>query len=742
MKRITFLLVLLLGTTQLMAQKTINGLVVSVSGEALVGATLQWENTMIGAVTDTNGQFQIESRETASNLIVRYVGFQTDTFPISPEQNDLFITLSEAVELEEVEVTARQGDNRISTLDTRSIDQIESGELRKAACCSLAESFETNASVDVTYNDAVTGAREIQMLGLRGLYTQMLMEKRPAMTGLGAAYALEYIPGTWVESIQISKGAGSVQNGYQSITGQINNELVKPWLDKPLFLNLYSNIQGRGEINLHLNKQITDKWSSGLLLHSSITRIDQDIQNDGFQDIPDKTQFNALYRLFYRGDLLRSQFNIHAIRDERRGGQIIPEGANPIDFFRISQLSERVEVFGKIGYLGFDDPNLSIGWILNGAWHELDSYYGNTTHQGLQRNFYTSLMQNGIIGNSFHKYSAGLSYLYDDYEETLNEDTDLSRTESVPGAFLEYSYSQNSGSFESLPERLGIVAGMRVDYHNLFGWLYSPRLNVKYNFNENSVVRLSGGRGYRTANVIAENINVLASSKAVVITEDLNMESAWNAGVNFSQRFTIGGQEGSIALDLFRTSFENQVVMDIEFNKQQVLFYNLEGQSYANSLLLVWMQTLAKGLDMKAAYKFNDVQIDYVDSRRQKPLVAKHRALFTLDYETPSENWMFNTSVQIVGPQRLPDNSSLPGDLAAEHPPFSPTYALVNAQVSYRLPRWEFYVGGENLTGYRQESPIIDAENPFGEYFDAMQVYAPVMGPMAYAGLRVWIDKK
>ncbi len=722
---------------------TLRGTVVNELGEFLFGATVQWEYTTIGTVADENGFFSLPKSDTTANLEINYVGYNPVYILVEPHENDLMITIDGITDLMTVEVAAELRDNYVSLLNPINVEVVTADEFRKAPCCNLAESFETNASIDVTYNDAVTGAREIQLLGLRGVYSQMLIENRPILTGLGSAFNMEYIPGTWLHSLQIAKGAGSVMTGYQAITGQLNTELIKPFEDDPLFINIYGSTFGRSEVNVHLNDQLNDKWSAGVLLHHSQRSNSLDQNDDTFYDTPQKEMFDGMLRLFYRGDVLRGQFNVHALRDEHTTGQI-PEKVTTLPIYGINQLNKRVEFFGKVGYLGFDKPYNTIGFITNAAWHDLNSTYGNDRHQGVQRNFYANLMYNTIIGTTDHRLNFGGSFLYDDYDEQLN-DIDLSRTEKVPGAFAEYTYGVTPlpDVEKTWREKIGVVAGIRADYHNMFGWLISPRVNMKYNFTDNSVARLSAGRGYRTANVIAENISILASNREVLILEDLDIEEAWNFGLNFTQEFKIKGRDASFALDLYRTQFNNQIIMDREHDAQTVEFYNLDGESFANSLLAVFAIELLQGLDVKVAYKFNDVQMTFRGhGQMQQPLMARHRGLVTLDYEFPNGKWQINTNYQLIGRQRFPHNHGFPDELIVDHNGMSPAYVRIGAQITRKFKRLEIYFGGENLTGYRQENPIIDWENPFGEYFDAAQTYAPITGAMGFIGLRFSLDRK
>lgn len=745
MKKIIIALLLSAITITLTFAQNISGTVTNENGEALFGATILWEGTDIGTVADENGYFELPQQDTVAYLMIDYVGYDAVFVEVLPGENNLEIGVAGINELMEVEVAAQRKANFTSTIKVLNIETIGAAEFRKAPCCNLAESFTTNAAIDVAYTDAVTGAREIRLLGLRGTYTQLMVEKRPFMTGLGSAFVMEYIPGTWLSSIQISKGTSTVQNGYNAITGQINSELVKPFEDKKVFLNLYGSTFGRGEANLHLNHSFSDKWSSGLLLHASTRQNELDGNGDTFYDTPQKTMYDALLRTFYRGDVLRSQFNVHILSDRHTAGQIASdEIVNP---YRITQNNDRVEVFGKIGYLGFEDLTQSVGLIAEAGWHNLDSQYGNRRHHGTQESIYLSgLFSKGFEGEK-HQLDMGVSYTHDNYEEYL-DDLDVGRLEKVPGAFVEYSFKPNVAANEGEENRsdffnkFGVVAGVRLDHHNLFGWLFTPRANLKYNFSEESVIRLSGGRGYRTANVIAENVSMLASNRAILLLDDLQIEDAWNFGFNYTQNFKIGEREGSFSADLYNTTFTNQVVMDLDSDVQLVQFYNLNGKSYANSLLGVVNFEILKGLDFKMGYKFNDVKVTYLDGEtRDRPMVAKHRGLLTLDYKTPNEKWEFNTNMQLVGKQRFAHLWGNPTHNVDQHIGSTSPYSLLSAQTSYKFSdKFEVYMGCENITGFRQEDPILDWQNPFGDYFDASHVYAPITGAMGYFGIRFGIE--
>ncbi|MBL7817701.1 MAG: carboxypeptidase-like regulatory domain-containing protein [Saprospiraceae bacterium] len=735
--KVNIVIILSLFAFSLNAQ-ILRGVVKDEKGESIIGAHVFWMDKSAETLTNEDGVFELPRKTKETMIHVEFVGYEMAMLTLKPNQNDVSITLNVPKTLKAVEIKGKRGDNMVSALDPRNVERINSNELKKAPCCNLSESFETNGTVDIQYSDAVTGAKEIQMLGLRGIYTQLMVENRPDFYGLAQPYALEYIPGTWIKNIDINKGVGSVRNGFQSITGQINVGLVQPGEDKAAFGNLFAENSGRVEANVHLNKVHTEKFAQSLLLHGSMLQNKLDHDDNGFVDMPLKKQLNGMYRAFYRDDKIESQLFVHAISEERKSGQLIdnPSIKNP---FQINVLNQRVSVLGKLGYLGFAKPYNALGSQWSATYHNLNAIYGKNKYTGTQRSLYGNVLFATIINTTDHKLQLGGSAQLDDYKEFLN-DKNISRTEGVAGAFGEYVF--NRPTMEGYNDWT-IVAGLRADYHNIAGFFVTPRLNVKYNFNEGDVVRFVAGRGVRMASPIAENVSYLATNREIVFPTNLKPEDAWNFGLNFVKTMDLGNKkEARLSLDLYRTEFVNQIIVDAETNYQKVQFYNLTGQSYSNTLLAMLTAEVVKGWDVKLAYKYNDVKTTYNGKLDAVPLVPKHRYLMTLDYKTPNKKWSFNYTVSLTGQQRLADRSYTPPQYLHHFDPYSPRYYLMNASVNRFFKTFELYAGGENLTDYTQHNPIIAYNDPTSIYFDATQVYAPMMGRRIYAGLRWWIDRK
>ncbi|MBK0370401.1 TonB-dependent receptor plug domain-containing protein [Flavobacterium agrisoli] len=644
-------------------------------------------------------------------------------------------------DLNEVKIVKKQKGIKKSYTVTGNISTLTTKELAKAACCNLAESFETNPSIDVNFSDAVTGNKQIKMLGLTSPYLMITEENIPSVRGASQAYGLSFTPGTWVESIQITKGAGSVVNGYESISGQINTELLKPLTDVPLFVNAYGSTDSRLELNTQFSKKLSDKWATSLFLHGNTRLSKNDMNNDGFLDNPLGRQINILNRYQYANAEtgLVGFVSVRYLNDKKQSGEVDFDkdtDRGTTNAWGAEVNTERFDLSTKIGYVFPDQPYQSIGFQNAFNTHNQKSYFGLNQYDIKQNSYYSNLIFNSIIDNTKNKFAAGLNFTYDKYEEFVNV-TDYSRIDNSVGAFLEYTYD-NSDNFS-------LALGGRVDNHNRLGTFFTPRLHVRYNPWEYSVLRFSAGRGKRIANIFAENQSLFASSRAISILNDggktygLNPEIAWNYGLSFSQKFRIFNKNAEAVVDFYRTDFSKQVVVDVMQSPQQALFYDLQGKSYANSLQIEFNLEPVHDLNLRTAYKFYDLKTDYLSGTYQNPMQAKNRFFANLEYETHAtekgKQWRMDFTFNRIGKQQLPNTASNP--INEQLPDFSAAYSLMNTQVTRVFSDvFEVYVGGENIGNYQQPRAILGSENPFGPYFDASMVYAPIFGQMYYAGLR------
>ncbi|MDC0652023.1 TonB-dependent receptor [Flavobacteriaceae bacterium] len=747
MKRIIVFTLFLFFPLFIFSQEILTGMIMDKNNPkdnlGVYGANVFWLNTSIGATTDEKGWFKIPYQKNYKKLVVSYVGYKTDTLTISDlKPIHHFITLEN--ELEEVTLKSKKKATQRSFIQTKNVFTVNSAELLKAACCNLAESFETNPSIDVNFSDALTGTRQIQMLGLKSPYLLITQENIPSIRGAGQVFGLTFTPGTWVESIQITKGAGSVINGYESISGQVNAELVKPLTDNRIFLNAYGSLGGRYELNSHLNHKISDKWQTGIYIHGNYRNKKFDRNKDGFLDNPLISQVNVMNRWQYldaeKGWV--SFINVRFMDDSKQTGQnnfdpLIDKGSSEIWGGEID--TKRFDSSLKLGYVFPQLPFQSFGFQFSYSNHDQDSYFGLKTYNIQHQSMYSNLLFNSIIGDTRNKFTTGLNFTYDAYNEFVNL-INFSRNENSFGGFFEYAYD-NSDNFS-------FTSGLRIDTHNLLGTYITPRLHIRYVPWEKGVLRASIGQGRKSANVFAENQQLFASSREIDIQSSggkiygLDPEVAWNYGVSYLQGFNLFNRKGDITFDYYRTHFQNQVVVDWE-NPQRISFYNLDGESYANSFQTEINYFINDNLNLRLAYKYFDIQTDYTSGKLSKPLTPNHRLFANISYETKKidniKQWKFDLTYNFIGEQRLPDTSINPLEYQFEE--YSNSYSLLNTQITKVFTeKFEMYFGVENLTDLKQKNPILASDDPFGDSFDSTIIYAPIFGRMLYSGLRFKIN--
>ena len=734
------LLLLILFSLKPYAQENLDGRVLAKeAGETipLIGANVFWLNTQIGTITDEEGKFSLPYLGTEELLVMSYIGFKSDTLSI--KENRLliqFLDESDSESLDEVTLTKRRKAIQKSYFEAQNIIYVNSDELLKAACCNLSESFETNPSIDVNFSDALTGTKQIRMLGLTSPYLLITEENIPMVRGASQAYGLSFTPGTWIESIQITKGTGSVVNGFESIAGQINTEIKKPFSDVPFFFNLFTSANGRQEANLQGNWKINDKWSSGMFVHGNQRTEKIDGNGDDFLDVPLTKQINVLNRWQY----INSEKGwvgfgtIRLMQDQKQVGALEFNNENDRGQNRLwgSEINtNRIDASLKIGYVFPEFSFRSFGFQSAYSQHKQEAYYGFRVYDIDHQSLYTNFLYNSIIGNTKNKFKAGLNFSYDRYLETVDTFY-FNRSDSSLGSFLEYSYNNL--------ENFTLVAGVRLDIHNRLGTFVTPRLHLRYLPQVNTIIRFSLGSGRKAANIFAENQTLFGTNRQINILKNggsiygLNPEKAWNYGASIRQIFNLLGSGGDITLDYYITNFTDQVVADWE-SEGQILFYNLEGLSRANSFQLSIDYNLSQSMSLRFAYKNYDVKTTYDSGFLQLPLQAQNRFFANFGWESKRNakqaQWRWDLTCHALGKQRLVSNQRDPAGS------YSPAYSLWNSQLTRAFSsKFELYAGIENLGNYKQLSPIVGVEDPFGINFDTAQIYAPIFGRMVYVGLR------
>ena len=717
--------------------------------EPAVGAVIQGLGSSAVTTAGADGQFWLPYADSIKAVVVTYTGALRDTISITSPQHihvELRPSSTKVVELNENR--ARTYTEAISATNT---EVITTKELFRAACCNLSESFETSPSVDVNFSDALTGAKEIKMLGLRGIYTQTTHQLLPNPRGVGSAYGLSWTPGTWLSGLQLTKGTGPVSTGFESMAGHLNVGLKMPGEDFYNF-NGYANSMGRYELNSEIGHEIKEGLATSLLMHGSLDNYAMDMNHDGFADMPTGRQLNVMNLWqFHLGKEWEGQSGVQLMQDNRRGGQVVQgfdyEAHNEhaqhgvtTPLFIFDNQVQRVNAFTKVGWVNSDKPYQSWGNQVQATGHWQQADYGPRAYQVQERSFFINSIYQSIISDTRHGIRLGASMQGTQVNETtslqqLGPDTTFNRTEMTPGLWTEYTWSPN--------ERTTLVAGLRGDYHNLFGFFATPRVHFRQALSEKTVLRLSAGTGRRTANIFAENSVALASARRLVIrsaggpagTYGLQQEVATNVGGSLQHEFEFNYRKGTVRGDVYHTRFQNQVVADDNFSARELVFYNLENRSYSTASQVELEYSIARWFDLRVAYRYQQVRLEYLTGWQQRILTPQHKgfatAAFTLDAK---KRWGLDYTLVYTGTQLMPTTAqnSAENQFRAR----SPHFYRMDVQLNHTVGKLNAYIGVENLTGFRQHDLIISPQNPFSGEFDPGFVWGSVLGRVVYVGVR------
>lgn len=740
MKKLIFINIILLFFTINTYSQIIKGTVYDINNKRLPGVTIKWINTSEGTLTDNNGNFQLSSENiNDKRIIVSYLGYENDTANVSGAPL-VEIKLSRPVTTDVIEVEEHMNSSYIRNIDTKT-EIITQMELKKDACCDLSGCFGKNASVDVAVTDILTNTKELKVLGLDGEYTQILVDNLPLVTGLNSKYSVTSIPGTLIDKITISKGSNSVIQGYESISGIMNVLLKDYHSSERLMVNGFMNSMMEKQFNLNAGQKFGE-WNSLLAFQTvqKSNRIDEN--NDGFLDFPLITRY-MLFNKWNFGEDEDDKTNVTIgakyLNEERIGGQKYFDketNTGSTDIYGQTVSLDNAEIYTRISHQL--DSKKQFKFFLSGMYFKQNSYYGTTVYDGKQQNFYANLLYEfPVLGNNYMRL--GMSYKYDEIDEGIRFLTASDKTyagnylkkESIPGIYAETSA-------DIIHEKLSLIAGMRLDNHNEYGLVYTPRGLLRYQITDITVMRASFGTGFRTVNLFNEYAGHLASSKDIIVPEKTDAERMVNFGIDLLQYFSFGSFSGNVNLDFYRTVFSSKLIPDYDSDPHKIYLNNVKNNAASNVFQIEFNINYLKNVDFKFAYKYIDLYYFENGFRKEQPFNSKHRIVGGLSLSTDNNEWIFNTTYQWFGKQKLPSTALYPSQY--RRPDYSGTYVLVNAQITKNFKNIELYAGVENIFNFMQDNPIISPDNPFGPFFDTSFVWGSTRGREFYLGFRFKID--
>ena len=717
--------------------QSILGKVTNENNEPLVGANVFWANTTIGTTTGVKGEFELSTKGISNKLLIAsYVGHIVDTLEIA-NQTFVVFKLSESQTLNEVVVKGQRDGVIISDLEPIKTEQITQTELGKAACCDLAGCFETQTTVQPQTTNVITNSKELRILGLSGVYNQILIDGFPMIQGLTYTYGISSIPGTLVDNIYVSKGANSVLQGFESISGQINVETKEPDKTDKLFLNTYINSFSEKHLNANYAAK-KGKWSNLTAFQTVQPANEFDRDNDSFLDLPKLTRYMISNKLKFGNDKdwgWNSRIGLRYVNEQRIGGQTFfnekTDMGSTEAYGQMVNINQP-EIWTKTGYRLNDRHNFVL--FASSFYQIQNSYFGTVKYDANQTNFYGNLQYELNYGKNSLKTGFSYRHLTLDEDVAFTDNTlqrtyagNYLRNENIAGVFAE-------NTLKLFNDKLTLITGVRSDNHNQFGTIVTPRTLLKYDISPNTIVRANIGTGWRTVNLFSENINLLVSSRDIVFAEQLEPERALNTGVNFTQKFNTENVTGFFSADYYRTDFQNQIFPDYDTDPTKAIIENFSGKSVSNTFQAEVYLNFWQKFEFKTGYSFLDVYREIDGQKVLLPFNPRHKVVTTLGYKPLSDKFHIDMNIHWYGQQRLPNTQSNPPEF--QRPDFSENYMLVNAQFTYNLQKFELYAGCENIFDFRQLRPIIGWQDPFGQYFDTSSVWGPTRGRELYAGVR------
>ena len=756
MKLYLKILLLLATSINCYSQKnTLSGKVSDNSG-GLSYANIYIKNTKLGTSSSENGQYQIKNIPNGTyTVIISSIGYKTKSRKITFNKNDKTIRnflLESDNSLDEIVVsgTLRPVSKSASPVP---VDVYGKSFFKKNPTPSIFESLQNVNGVRPQLNCNVCNTGDIHINGLEGPYTFVLIDGMPIVSGLSTVYGLTGIPQALIERIEIVKGPASTLYGSEAVGGIINIITKKPSNSPTLSVDSFSSSWGEINTDIGFRYQLSEKIQglTGINYFNYQNIIDNN--DDGFTDLTLQNRISIFNKLnFKRKKNKLFTIAFRYLYEDRWGGETnwnkIFRGTDQV--YGESIYTSRWETFGT--YQLPTSENISFQFSANG--HQQNSFYGIDSYNANQLIAFGQFVINKKV-KKIHNILLGIAYRYTSYDDntfaTFENDgvTNKPSIIHLPGIFIQDEISFNN--------QHKILLGVRYDFNSIHGAIFSPRVNYKWNSNDNkNIVRISVGNGFRVANVFTEDHAALTGAREVEFEGELAPETSWNTNINYVKKITTENVFINLDASAFYTYFNNRILPDYETDVNKIIYANLNGFSVSKGFSLNSDITFQNGLNVNLGATLMDVTITENDNKKQQLLTESFSGVWSISYRFKSNGIKIDYTGNTYGPMRLPRLSDT--DPREEN---SPWFSIQNIQITKKFKsNWELYGGLKNILNFTpadnsiarsfdpfDNSVVFDSngqatvtpDNPNALTFDPSYVYASNQGIRGFLGIRYTI---
>ena len=689
-------------------------------------ASISVKGQSIGTASNADGFFEINDiKEGSYEFVFSAIGFKKlkKNISIQAGKNTLDVILEpSSYDIEQVVVTGTMKETFLSASPVK-VDVVTQKFLKKIATTNVMEVIENVNGVQKQINCGVCGTNDIHINGMEGPYTLVLINGMPIMSSLSTVYGLNGIPTSLIKQIEIIKGPSSTLYGTEAVAGVINI-LTKDPLD-------VSTVEIESFITSHLEKNIDFAYAPKMkkvdvLLSGNYFKMDNflDDNDDNFTDIPLSERLSLFNQWnFKRKNQKNLSLSAKYYQEDRSGG--VKEWNENLrgndSIYGESIYTDRIELAASYELPMDEDVRIEASY----NYHHQDSYYGDTKYEAYQSIYFANLIWNKSIGHN-HDFISGLSYRYQTFvDSTL---ANINERKFIPALFVQDEITLN--------RKWTSLLGIRTDFHDEHGFIFSPRLNLKFKPKTYTTFRLNAGTGFRLVNLFTEDHAFLTGSREVLVVEDLKPEESYNINLNANHIFSLGRSTGTLDIDAFYTYFTNKITPDYDVNPNQIIYANLDGFSVSKGLAFNIQQNFGFPLSIKAGGTYLDVySVDDNNTREDELFAPSFTGVFSLSYNLDKINTSMDWTAKVTGPMSLP-SFPYPFERAEESPWFSQHHLQIKKVFSESLTA---FMGVKNIFNYTQESPLVDWQNPFGDDFDTSYAYGPLQSRRFLFGFSVKI---